>query len=307
MTAHEDFVTALVAQLPGLRRYAVALVGNAALADDLVQDSIERALRQSTQLRELERLPMWLRRILHNRYIDEIRRNRGKGKEQDIADMADRLELSTPAADGMGPRDFLRAIGMLSIEHRQILLLVSLDDLGYREIAEELGVPIGTVMSRLARAREKLRSLMQNEPEANVIQLAARRQPETMSDNPQELELHAYLDGELDAEHALAFEVSDADRSDTGAACCGVPADIDMLKRRLRAVGRPARSRQWIALAKSTPVRDAIDWRMVGAIRSGPGVECDRSDSSYWERQPAGSTISLRRCSMTTIWRKPMK
>ena len=57
MTSHEDFVTALVAQLPGLRRYAVALAGNAALADDLVQDSIERALRQSAQLRDLQRLP----------------------------------------------------------------------------------------------------------------------------------------------------------------------------------------------------------------------------------------------------------
>jgi len=153
MTAHEDFVTALVAQLPGLRRYAVALAGNAAFADDLVQDSIERALRQSAQLRDLQRLPMWLRRILHNLYIDEIRRNKGKGREQDIADLSDHLELSTPASDGMGPRDFLRAIGALSVEHRQILLLVGLDDLDYREIAEELGIPIGTVMSRLARAR----------------------------------------------------------------------------------------------------------------------------------------------------------
>ncbi len=174
MTAHEDFVTALVAQLPGLRRYAVALVGNAALADDLVQDSIERALRQSTQLRDLQRLPMWLRRILHNRYIDEIRRDKGKGREQDIAELTDRLELSTPASDDMGARDFLRAMGMLSWEHRQILLLVGLDDLGYREIAEELGVPIGTVMSRLARARERLRNLMQNEAESNVVKWPAR-------------------------------------------------------------------------------------------------------------------------------------
>ena len=174
MTAHEDFVTALVAQLPGLRRYAVALVGNAAFADDLVQDCIERALRQSAQLRDLQRLPRWLRRILHNLYVDEIRRNKGKGKEQDIADMADRLELSTPASDGMGPRDFLRAIGALSVEHRQILLLVGLDDLDYREVAEELGIPIGTVMSRLARARERLRNLMQSGAQSNVVPLPAR-------------------------------------------------------------------------------------------------------------------------------------
>jgi RNA polymerase sigma-70 factor, ECF subfamily len=174
MTAHEDFVTALMAQLPGLRRYAVALVGNAAFADDLVQDSIERALRQSAQLRDQQRLPMWLRRILHNLYIDEIRRGRAKGREQDITELADRLELSTPASDGMGARDFLRAVGMLSPEHRQILLLVGLDDLGYREIAEELGVPIGTVMSRLARARERLRNLMESNAGENVVKLPAR-------------------------------------------------------------------------------------------------------------------------------------
>jgi RNA polymerase sigma-70 factor (ECF subfamily) len=174
MMPHEEFVTAMVAQLPALRRYAVALVGNVAFADDLVQDSIERALRQSAQLRDLGRLPGWMRRILHNLYIDEIRRNKGKGREQDIADLSDHLELSTPASDGMGPRDFLRAIGALSVEHRQILLLVGLDDLDYREIAEELGIPIGTVMSRLARARERLRNLMQNDAASNVVPLPAR-------------------------------------------------------------------------------------------------------------------------------------
>jgi RNA polymerase sigma-70 factor (ECF subfamily) len=174
MTPHEVFVTALVAQLPGLRRYAIALVGNVAFADDLVQDSIERALRQSTQLRDLQHLPGWLRRILHNLYIDEIRRNKTKGTEQDIAKLADHPELSIPASDGSGARDFLRAINGLSVEHRQILLLVGLDDLDYREIADELDIPIGTVMSRLARARERLRNLMQHGTEANVVSLPSR-------------------------------------------------------------------------------------------------------------------------------------
>jgi RNA polymerase sigma-70 factor, ECF subfamily len=156
------FVNALVAQLPQLRRYAIALAGNAAFADDLVQDTIEKALRQSEQLRELELLPRWLRRILHNLYIDDIRRNRGRGTQQDIMDLADHPDLSIPAADGGGGRDFLRAMNALNVEHRRILLLVGLEDLSYREIAEELSVPIGTVMSRLARARENLRALMEN-------------------------------------------------------------------------------------------------------------------------------------------------
>jgi RNA polymerase sigma-70 factor, ECF subfamily len=164
MTSREEFVNALVAQLPSLRRYAVALAGNAALADDLVQDSIERALRQAQQLRGLEHMAGWLRRILYNRYVDEIRRNRSRGKQQDILERADDLELSVPANDGSVSRDFLRAINALSAEHRQILLLVGLEDLSYQEISEELGIPLGTVMSRLARARERLRGMLQNGP-----------------------------------------------------------------------------------------------------------------------------------------------
>jgi RNA polymerase sigma-70 factor (ECF subfamily) len=166
MATHQEFVGALVAQLPGLRRYAVALVGNAALADDLVQDAIERAIRRSSQLRELERLPGWLRRILHNLYVDEIRRGRGRGTEQDITELADDLSLSVAAHDGIAIRELLKAVGGLSLEHRQILLLVGLEEMNYREIAEELDIPIGTVMSRLARAREKLRSLMGQEKKA---------------------------------------------------------------------------------------------------------------------------------------------
>jgi len=163
MATHQDFVGALVAQLPGLRRYAVALTGNAALADDLVQDAIERAIRRSSQLRDLRRLPGWLRRILHNLYVDEIRRGRGRGKEQDIAELADDLALSVAAYDGGAIREFVRALALLSLEHRQILLLAGLEEMNYREIAQELDIPIGTVMSRLARAREKLRSLMRRE------------------------------------------------------------------------------------------------------------------------------------------------
>jgi RNA polymerase sigma-70 factor, ECF subfamily len=164
MTSHEAFVNALVAQLPGLRRYAAALVGNTARADDLVQDSIERALRQSAQLRDLQALPGWLRRILHNRYIDEIRRDRSRGHLQDIDDYVDHLEVSVPAEDRAAALDFLRAMNGLSLEHRQILLLVGLEDLSYQEISEELGIPLGTVMSRLARARERLRGTMQDTP-----------------------------------------------------------------------------------------------------------------------------------------------
>jgi len=153
----------------------MALVGNAAQADDLVQDCIERALGQAAQLRERQRLGGWLRRILHNLYIDEIRRRKTRGREQNIIELADQLELSTPAPDNSREQEFIYAINRLSIEHRQILLLVSVEDLSYREIADELEIPIGTVMSRLARARERLRGLMQGDA-ANITPIPDRKQ-----------------------------------------------------------------------------------------------------------------------------------
>jgi len=174
VTRAPAFADALVAQLPALRRYAMALVGNAALADDLVQDCIERALGQEAQLREVERLAGWLRRILYHLYIDEIRRNRRRGREQDINELADNLELSAPAPDNSAMKEFVQAVNRLSTEHRQILLLVSVEELSYRQIADELEIPLGTVMSRLARARERLRELMQSRT-AEIIPLAARK------------------------------------------------------------------------------------------------------------------------------------
>jgi RNA polymerase sigma-70 factor, ECF subfamily len=159
----ESFGNALITQLPALRRYARALVGGSALADDLVQDCIERALRQWEGLRDGQRLASWLRSILHNLYVDELRRNRTRGHELEIAELADELSFSTPAHDGTMAFEFVRAMDSLSVEHRQVLLLVGLEDMNYREIASELGIPIGTVMSRLARGRERLRSALEGE------------------------------------------------------------------------------------------------------------------------------------------------
>ncbi len=170
----EWFGKALIAQLPALRRYARALTGNAALADDLVQDCIERGLRQWEGLREVQRLGSWLRSILHNLYIDELRRNRARGHEEEVTELADDLALSTPAQDGTMGIDFVRAMASLSVEHRQVLLLVGLENKNYRDVADELGIPIGTVMSRLARGRERLRSALEGERPAQVRPLGIR-------------------------------------------------------------------------------------------------------------------------------------
>ena len=163
MTAGQrgEFTVALTAQLPGLRRYATALVGNSAAADDLVQDCIERALRQAAKLEELQRIGGWLRSILHNLYIDDLRRRRRQGVKVDLADVENSFAVITPARDHASVIDFERALATLTMEHRQILLLVGLEGLNYQEVADELQIPIGTVMSRLARARERLRGEME--------------------------------------------------------------------------------------------------------------------------------------------------
>ena len=172
-----EFNRALIAQLPGLRRYAAALSGSVAAGDDLVQDCLERALRQSARLRDAQKLAPWLRSILHNLYIDELRRKRSRGIEEDITDLADNFAISVPPADGPVLHEFTAAMNSLSGEHRQILLLVGLEGMNYRQIADELRIPMGTVMSRLARARERLRSALETgvERPSNVTALDAHR------------------------------------------------------------------------------------------------------------------------------------
>jgi RNA polymerase sigma factor (sigma-70 family) len=157
---------ALLAQVPGLRRYAAALVGNAADADDLVQDCIERALARRETLREPRSLGRWLKTILHNLHVTKLRR-RG-ASSLPIEDFAEDVALSVPPEDQGQIRDLVRALAGLSVEHRQILLLISLEGLSYREVAEVLDIPIGTVMSRLARARERLRSLLEGDEDRAV-------------------------------------------------------------------------------------------------------------------------------------------
>jgi RNA polymerase sigma-70 factor (ECF subfamily) len=164
----DDFARALTAQLPALRRYATVLVGNTAAADDLVQDCIERALRQWTKLEHLERIGGWLRSILHNHYIDGLRRTQRQGMTVELADAENDYAVVAPGRDAAAAVDFDRALHRLSVEHRQVLLLVGLEGLNYREVAEELSVPVGTVMSRLARARERLRYEMEFPPTSHV-------------------------------------------------------------------------------------------------------------------------------------------
>ena len=173
-----SFEDALIGHLPGLRRYATALVGSISAAEDLVHDCIERALRRSDSLLDSERMGAWLRSILHNLYLDEKRRDKGRGIGIDFTEMDNELALSAPPNDRALATDLVRAMSSLSADHRQILLMVGLEGLSYREIAMELNAPLGTVMSRLARARERLRAAMEDDGPAAVIPITSGRRAE---------------------------------------------------------------------------------------------------------------------------------
>ena len=157
-----QFGAALAEALPRLRRYAIALVGDPATADDLVQDCLERAWKNRDTLRDGTTVFAWLRTILHNANIDRIRLRRRRPNEAESLDMvSDTIAAGMPSNDPSLSMDVVRAMNQLSMEHRQILLLIGLEGISYREAAAELGLPIGTVMSRLARARETLRALLE--------------------------------------------------------------------------------------------------------------------------------------------------
>jgi RNA polymerase sigma factor (sigma-70 family) len=152
----------LAEALPRLRRYAIALAGDISTADDLVQDCIERAWKNRSAMKDESAIFAWLRAILRNVNIDRARLRRRRPDEAENLDAVSDTLSDGAAGDELAlSMDFVRAMNRLTEEHRQVLLLIGLESLSYREVADELGMPIGTVMSRLARARERLRALLE--------------------------------------------------------------------------------------------------------------------------------------------------
>ena len=146
------------AAIPALRRYARALTRNADIADDLVQDTLVRALR-SEHLFHGGEVRSWLYTILTNLNRNRLRSLARRPALSPIEDN-DAPDMAGPEAGG---RDIERALATLVDDQRTALLLVVLEGLSYREVAEVQGVPIGTVMSRLARARAQIKSFLDGE------------------------------------------------------------------------------------------------------------------------------------------------
>jgi RNA polymerase sigma-70 factor (ECF subfamily) len=154
MTAHP-----FEEHIPRLRRYALALLRERSRADDLVQDTLERAIRKFTLFRRGSDLRAWLFTVMHNVYVNQVRAAAGEPS----AVFADGEEGDSSVEEAGTMRDLMVSLGRLAPDQREVLLLVGLEQLSYEEAARVLGVPTGTVMSRLSRARERLRELMSGE------------------------------------------------------------------------------------------------------------------------------------------------
>lgn len=150
----------MVAQIPSLRRYARALTGDTWAADDLVQDTLERACSKWRLWLVGTNLRAWLFSVMHNLFVNQLRQSAVEGRHAtlDIDDLAD--ALPTPASSPDRALDLQRCLLRLPPEQREILLLVSMEGMSYADIAKVTGVPLGTVMSRLSRARGRLQALL---------------------------------------------------------------------------------------------------------------------------------------------------
>jgi RNA polymerase sigma-70 factor (ECF subfamily) len=160
-----DICKKIEQEIPRLRRYARALTRDVNAADDLVQDCLTRALSKVHLWQRGTDLRAWLFTILHNQYVNHVRRAVREGSAVGLSDSEPLLTTSPNQGKRLELRDLDRAIAKLPEEQRAVLLLVGLEGMRYEEVAEVLGVPVGTIRSRLSRGREMLRQLMDMGPE----------------------------------------------------------------------------------------------------------------------------------------------
>ena len=171
----KDRKAAILAEMPRLRRYARALLRDRDAADDLVQDCLERALLRLDNWQTGENPRRWLFTIMHHLFVDQMRKARRRS-EVVMLTLDDSEALSSPAvqADSVASREIVDALEALSPERRSALLMVGVEGFSYAEAASILGIPAGTLMSRIARGREELRGLLDDAARRRVIRVVER-------------------------------------------------------------------------------------------------------------------------------------
>jgi RNA polymerase sigma-70 factor (ECF subfamily) len=167
--ADRAMIEDLPLQVAGLRRYALALTGSRFEAEDLVQDTLARAVAAAASFRKGGNLRGWLFTIMHNAFISSVRARRAADRELD--DDLPELSQAPTQLDRLEVRDVLAALARLPEAQRAALVLIALEDFSYSEAARVLGVPLGTLMSRLARGREALRRAMSEDapPQLHIV------------------------------------------------------------------------------------------------------------------------------------------
>jgi RNA polymerase sigma-70 factor (ECF subfamily) len=156
----KEFHRMVSEQIPRLRRYAWALVRDGARADDLVQDTLTRAIAKEHLWQPGTNLAAWLFTLMHNQNVNTVRRAQREGTTIDVEQCSATLIANTDPEASCKLRELDRAIARLPDEQRQVLLLVGLEGIAYDDAAAILRIPVGTVRSRLSRARDSLRRLM---------------------------------------------------------------------------------------------------------------------------------------------------
>jgi RNA polymerase sigma-70 factor (ECF subfamily) len=154
-----DFLDEIEAAVPALRRYARGLTGDSDRADDLVQDCLERAIRKRALWQPTGPLRAWLFRMLLNLYRNELRGRKRRGEHLPIDEMTVEPSVAASQHGHIALAELARALEQLPAEQREALLLVVVEGMSYAEAASTLEIPIGTLMSRLGRARAALRKL----------------------------------------------------------------------------------------------------------------------------------------------------
>ena len=155
--------------IPSLRRYAVALIRDRYQADDLVQDCLERAIRKRVLWCRTGSVRKWLFTIMHNIHISQIRKSSRQPKTVEFEEVVHAIRIDDAQAQGDRTHDTAFCLSQLPEQQRQVILLVALEGFSYKETSLILQVPEGTVMSRLSRARERLRKMMEGEVMPKLI------------------------------------------------------------------------------------------------------------------------------------------
>jgi RNA polymerase sigma factor (sigma-70 family) len=158
----DDMLSLVEPLIPTLRRYARGLLRDVEAADDTVQDCLEKVVAQWHRRRN-DDPRTWMFAILHNLAINRLRQQTRRGHPMPIEDMPESTN-ATPASqeDTIFGKEVLLAIERLPPDHRSIILLISVEDLSYAEAGKVLGIPLGTVMSRLSRARDQLKAMLES-------------------------------------------------------------------------------------------------------------------------------------------------